>query len=61
MKGTRNEEIAESLPNAPMPLRCAGTSLRNSRKPTAEKAGHRRHITRNPMISRAGSPDFVIW
>ena len=54
-----NKEI-ESLPNAHMPPRSADTNLRNSRKPAAKKAGYRRHITRNPMISRAGSADFWI-
>ena len=33
MKGTRNEEIAKSLPNAPMPLRCAGTKLHLQKSP----------------------------
>ena len=59
--GTRNKGIAASRPSACMPFWCADTDLRNSRKPTAKKVRHRRHITRNPMISRAGSPNFVIW
>ena len=59
--GAQNEGLAESLPNAHMPSRSADTNLRNSRKPTAKKVGHRRHIARNPMISRAGPPNFVIW
>ncbi|RYT17644.1 hypothetical protein EAI89_11930 [Eubacterium sp. am_0171] len=60
MKGARNEGRDESLPSAHMPFRYADADLRNSRKPAAKKAGHRRHITRNPMISRAGPPNFVI-
>ena len=58
--GTRNKGNAASLPNIHMPLESADTNLRNSRKPTAKKVGHRRPITRNQMISRAGSAEHAL-
>ena len=58
--GAQNEGIAASLLRAYMPFRIADADLRNSKKQPAAEVGHRWHITRNFMISRAGPSAFMI-
>ena len=50
--GARNEGRAASLPSAHMPLQNADKDLRNSRKPTAKKAGR----FCDHQITKSGDP-----
>lgn len=52
--GTRNKGTAASLPSVHMPFRYADTGLRNSRKPTADKAGQ-------GLTHHGKSGDFPRW